>query len=220
MRFLRWSCKNSGPRSSEGYIPWHPKPSDLITVPACDSCNSKTKLNDEYFRWLVVTGSVEDEHAQKLIKDRIVPKFQRRPALLHKIMKGATHFGVHSEEVYILGKQPPFHFDRFRIQIVIDKIVRGLYFRELGTMLPKDTVVINFILNPIFEDEMKNVICSLPLNDIGSGIFSYRYWADDTIPEESFWLLMFFDKTLFFTKTEPNKANARAQRSPSRWESR
>ncbi len=75
-------------------------------------------------------------------------------------------------------------------------------------MLSKDAVVANFILNPIFEDEMKNVICSLPLNDIGNGIFSYRYWADDTRPEESFWLLMFFDKTLFFTKTEPNHANS------------
>ncbi len=185
-----------------------PKPSDLVTVPACKSCNSKTKLDDEYFRWLVATGSGEDEQAHKLIKERIVPKFQLRPALLHKIMKGATRVDVHSEGGIYLGKQPAFHFDRVRIQTVIDKTVRGLYFRALGTMLPKDAVVANFILNPIFEDEMKNVICSLPLNDIGNGIFSYRYWADDTRPEESFWLLMFFDKTLFFTKTEPNHANS------------
>jgi len=67
-----------------------PKPSDLITVPACDSCNSDTKLDDEYFRWLVATGSGGNEDAFKLIKNRIVPKFRRRPALLYKIMKGAA----------------------------------------------------------------------------------------------------------------------------------
>lgn len=185
-----------------------PKPSDLITVPACDSCNSNTKLDDEYFRWLVATGSEDSEHALKLIKDRILPKFQRRPALLHQIMKGATRVDVHSEGGIYLGKKPAFYFDRPRIQAVIDKTVRGLYFRELDTVLPKDAMVANFVLNPLFKDDFRREICSLPLNDIGNGVFSYRYWADETMLEESFWFLMFFDKTLFFTKTERNGATS------------
>lgn len=190
-----------------------PKPSDLITVPACDLCNSKTKLDDEYFRWLVATASGADEQAHQLIKNRVVPKFQRRPALLHMVMKGATHVDVHSEGGIYLGKQPAFHFDRGRIQTVIDKTIRGLYFKKLRVILPKDVVVANFVLNPIFNDEMKNAICSLPLNNIGNGVFSYRYWVEDTMPEESFWLLMFFDKILFFAKTEPNNANSAGAKS-------
>ena len=205
--FCGGSAKTRDHVPPKGIFP-DPKPTDLITVPACASCNSKTKLDDEYFRWLVATGSGVDKRAHELIKDRILPRFRSRSALLHEIMKGATHVDIHSEGGIYLGKQPAFHFDRFRVQTVIDKTVRGLYYVELGTMLPENAVVTNFILNPIFEDEMKNVICSLPLKDIGNGIFSYRFWADDTMPEESFWLLMFFDKTLFLTKTEPNPSNS------------
>ena len=48
-----------------------PMPSDLITVPACESCNSNTKLDDEYFQWLITTGSGENKQTHQLIKDRI-----------------------------------------------------------------------------------------------------------------------------------------------------
>jgi len=206
------SCVFCGSRAStrdhvppQGIFP-DPKPTDLITVPACDVCNSASKLDDEYFRWLVATGSYGNGDALALIKKRIIPKFHRRPALLRQIMKGATQVDVHSEGGIYLGRQPAFLFDRSRIQVVIDKTVRGLYYHECGIALPKNAIVGSFVLNPIFHDKFKEVICSLPLHDIGSGVFSYRYWVDNETPEESFWFLMFFDKTLFLTKTEPNKS--------------
>jgi hypothetical protein len=153
----------------------------------------------------VATGSYGSEDALALIKKRIIPKFQRRPALLRQIMKRATRVDVHSEGGIYLGRQPAFLFDRSRIQVVIDKTVRGLYYHECGTALPTNAKVGSFVLNPIFHEKFKEVICSLPLHDIGGGVFSYRYWVSDETPEESFWLLMFFDKTLFLTRTEPNK---------------
>lgn len=181
-----------------------PKPTDLITVPACDTCNCDTKLDDEYFRWLVATGSEESEDALRLIKERILPKFRRRPALLIQIMKGATRVDVKSEGGIYLGRKPAFHFEKSRIQTVISKTVRGLYFHETGSILSQKATVQDFVLNPIFKDEFKEVICSLPRRDIGGGVFSYRYWVDKEDPRESFWFLMFFNRTLFFIKTEPN----------------
>ncbi len=189
----------------QGVFP-DPKPTDLITVPACESCNLRTTLDEEYFRWLVATGSAESENAVKLVKERILPKFQRRPAFLHHVMKGATRVDVHSEDGIYLGKKPAFHFDRHRIQVVIEKIVRGLYFRELDVVLPQSTIVGDFVLNPIFAKGFKEVICALLLQNVGKDVFSYRYWANKELLEESSWFLMFFDKTLFFTKTEPSPA--------------
>ena len=188
----------------QGIFP-DPKPTDLITIPACSVCNSASKLDDEYFRWLVATGSYGSEDALALIKKRIILKFRRRPALLRQIMKGATRVDVHSEGGIYLGRQPAFLFDRSRIQVVIDKTVRGLYYHERGIALPTNAIVGSFVLNPIFHDKFKEVICSLPLRDVGDGVFSYRYWVSNETPEESFWLLMFFDKTLFLTRTEPNR---------------
>ena len=67
----------------QGVFP-DPRPTDLITVPACDICNNSTKLDDEYFRWLVATGSTDDDEAKRLIKERILPRFQSHPALLNE----------------------------------------------------------------------------------------------------------------------------------------
>ncbi len=186
----------------QGVFP-DPRPTDLITVPACDICNNSTKLDDEYFRWLVATGSTDDDEAKRLIKERILPRFQSHPALLNQIMKGATQAEVFSEGGIYLGKKPAFRFDRNRIQTVINKTVRGLYFHETGSILIQSSLVKEFALNPIFGESFKEAVCSLPLSDIGKGVFSYRYWLNSDDPNETFWFLMFFDKTLFFTKTEP-----------------
>jgi hypothetical protein len=194
----------------QGVFP-DPKPTDLISVPACNDCNCDTKLDDEYFRWLVATGSAESEDALRLIKERILPKFRRRPALLIQIMQGATRIDVKSEGGIYLGRKPAFYFERARIQTVISKTVRGLYFHETGCILSQKATVQDFVLNPIFKNEFKEVICSLPLRDIGEGgVFSYRYWVDNEEPRESFWFLMFFNRTLFFTKTRPNTLLNRA----------
>ena len=181
-----------------------PKPTDLITVPACKKCNSETKLDDEYFRWLVATGSAKSETAVKLIKQRVLPRFKRRSALLRNIMKGSVEVAVYSEGGIYLGRKPAFRFDRSRIQVVIDKTVRGLYYHELGVVLSTEVVIKDFLLNPIIDDKYKQTVLSFPLRNIGGGIFSYRFHANKDVPSESFWFLMFFDKTLFLTKTQSN----------------
>jgi len=183
-----------------------PKPTDLITVPACEACNSDSKLDDEYFRWFASVGAEGSKDALNLIQGRILPRFNKRPALLIEIMKGATKVDFNSKGGTYLGQRPAFEYNRIRVQNVINKIVRGLYYHEQKSILPKNAEVRDFVLNPIFDDEFKNIICTLPLFDVGNSVFSYRFFISEKTLEESFWFLMFFDKTLLFIKTEPNTA--------------
>ena len=182
-----------------------PKPSNLITVPACVSCNSATKLDDEYFRWLVATGSPGSQEARALVKGPIVRGFRKRPALLYSVMKYADRLSVSTPAGIFVGTQPVFQFDRPRVQVVINKIVRGLYHYNLQRTFPPDYIVADFRLNPRLTPEFQTEICKLPLRDVGDGsVFSYRFIESEDEVGVTLWFLMFFNRVLFITQTEPN----------------
>jgi hypothetical protein len=176
-----------------------------MTVPACVPCNSGTKLDDEYFRWLVATGSPGSQEARALVKGPISRGFRKRPALLHSVMKHAARLPVNTPAGIFLGTQPMFQFDRPRVQVVINKIVRGLYHYNLQRTLPPDYVVADFRLNPRLTPEFQTEISKLPLRDVGDGsVFSYRFIESEDQVGLAFWFLMFFNRVLFITQTEPN----------------
>lgn len=185
-----------------------PKPTDLITVPSCKKCNESSKLDDEYFRWFVATASGKDSRAKRLIKDRVLVRFRNRPALLNVIMSKAMMVNVHSKGGIHLGRQPGFGFDRTRIQRTVDKIVRGLFWHEKAYRLGEDYIVNVFVLNPDVPEPDIERIVSLPVRDIGSGVFSYRYGQCIGNERISIWLLMFFDQTLIMTMTDEKAATS------------
>lgn len=92
-----------------------PKPANLITVPACEPCNSSTRLHDEYFRWLVATASPGSKEAKVLAKTKIIRGFRKRPALLRHVMSRAQHLPVRTPAGLYLGTQPVFEYDRSRV---------------------------------------------------------------------------------------------------------
>jgi hypothetical protein len=122
-------------------------------------------------------------------------------------MKHAARLPVHTPARIFLGTQPIFEFNRPRVQMVIDKIVRGLYFYSLGRRLAPDCSVASFVLNPPLSQEFQTEISKLPLRDVGDGsVFSYRFIASENEIGSTFWFLMFFNRSLFVTQTEPNKS--------------
>lgn len=183
-----------------------PRPTDLITVPACVRCNEGSKLDDEYFRWLIATAATPSESAFAIIEKRIIPNFTKRPALLHDVMSKSTCVDLFSQGGIYLDKSHAFNFDRHRIQNVIEKIVRGLYYHTQQSTLPKAASVSPFILNPAIPPDYSNSLASLILHDTGNGIFSYRYHSDTNAPQDTFWFLMFYDQVLFVAKTYSKKS--------------
>jgi len=47
-----------------------PKPKNLVTVPACKSCNESYDQDDEYFRAYVVTPAFEETTGRKMWDER------------------------------------------------------------------------------------------------------------------------------------------------------
>lgn len=191
-----------------------PKPPNLITVPACGPCNSGNKLHDEYFRWLVATASPESKEAKALVEGKINREFRKRPLLLYRVMKRSCRLPVHTPAGIYLGTQPVFEFDQLRVQAVIEKTVKGLYFHHTGRRLPPDCSVADFILNPRLSTKCLTEICSLPLLDVGDGsVFSYRFIESEHQNGLSIWFLMFFNRVLFITQTESESVDTGGKNS-------
>jgi hypothetical protein len=188
-----------------------PKPSNLITVPACKNCNLGSSKDDEYFRAIITVADGNNEIAAQLVTQKIIPRFRKKPALLQSIMKSSKKVSVYSEGGIYLGKSPAIPYEPQRIHLVLEKIVRGFFWHETKTILGTDYCVKRFIFNPQFADQAKRGIAALPLRIIGDGkVFSYRYLLDENNKKLSCWWLMFFDASLFMLMTEP-KTNSQKQ---------
>lgn len=175
-----------------------PRPHNLVTVPACEKCNHGSSLHDEYFRLTVATGSRSSPQSFSLLQQRILPRMSKNPALIAELMRSVHWAPVRSEGGIFLGHAPVFPIDRPRIQIVIEKIVKGLYYHRNKRRLPSDQVVTPFLYNPTIEKQFQEAITLLPLYNVGDGsVFSYRYLMGDGPSPMSYWFFMFYNDTTF-----------------------
>jgi hypothetical protein len=179
-----------------------PRPANLITVPACKTCNHGCSLDDEYFRTVVSAVSRDSPRSLHLLKQRILPRVREKPAMGIELLKSVHRVDVFSKGGIFLGRAPQITIDSARIQNVINKIVRGLFWHHTKQRLGSDSIVEDYILNPRIEKPLQDEISKLTLFNVGDGsVFSYCF-ALDLPPQESFWFLMFYnDTTLFVTRT-------------------
>ena len=183
----------------------NPRPTDLITVPACNECNNIYATDDEYFRWFIATASAENPTAEKLIDNKILPRFRRRPALLNRILGGLRSVDIYSPGGIFLEQRPAFDFDRARIQKVVEKIVKGLYWHNKRCYRLSDKYFVkDFILNPKPpSEEIIKAVLSLPFGQVGRGeVFCYHYWKYPKDEGITAWFLWFFKKTLILAMTD------------------
>jgi hypothetical protein len=174
-----------------------PGPDDLITVPSCYFCNRGASKHDEYFNLVMKLGidrnRFPNENADSVdtVKNLAMPErlgFAR--FLLQRYRTNPSRFVV----------------DRDRVGVVLRRIVRGLFYREIGMRLP-EFVPFQFVS---IEDQprkaavLSGVTASLARNQqaIGGGIFRYAF-AQCALPDPfvSAWLLSFYDHRRFFCFT-------------------
>lgn len=180
-----------------------PKPTNLITVPACSECNEGSSKDDEYFRTVIATASSESPYAEKLLDTKITRQFKERPALQTHLFNKMKKVDIFSEGGIYLKKGYAFKVDQERVQTVVEKIVKGLYFHEKGVPLKEQYSVGDFILNPKLDETMLDQVCLLPIRIIGDGkVFSYRYFIYSKDENITAWFLIFFEKILIMAHTK------------------
>lgn len=197
-----------------------PRPSDLVTVPSCRTCNATASKDDEYFR---LVTSIRYDIAKHPDAAGVWPtslRGLRRPehlALRKTFLRGVRRVEVRTPAGLYLGKAGAYDVDLGRLNRVATRVVRGLFFHHMGYRLP-DSCGVDARCTDGIDSTQADVI-EMIRNWVGicrtqqpivKGQGTFRYWyrfVDDQAahPNSSVWLLLFYDTVAFFGMTVDNQ---------------
>lgn len=186
-----------------------PLPQNLITVPSCMICNEGTSKDDEYFRLIL---SLRDETFDHPSVQNNWPKIKRSLECkshggLRRILIDSTQFvNLRSNAGLYLGKAGVIEPDSKRMDKVLRRIAKGLFYSETGYRLPDNyDIVWHDITNvrDLKQEEkdtiiqMLNYLEATPMKNFGNNVFKYRYMYTNDDPN-CFWGTFSFYLRIWF----------------------
>ena len=181
-----------------------PRPTNLVTVPACRACNKSFEKDDEYFRVAVLAPADKDREpiAAQLWKEKIIHgTLKRSPALKSVIRQSITSLDVHTPGGIYLGTTPTLRFSRKRLDRVVRRIVTALHWHHYGHT-PRPGVNFTVSMGPdpkhpgVIQQVALNLFNGKPYVNIGGGAFRYAHARVPDNPDWGAWLLAFYTTTL------------------------
>ncbi len=168
---------------------------DLLTVPAHAKCNSGCSKDDKYFQFfLSIPGYWQNENARQLWKDKIYPGIQKKEDALFKkqILSNMKPIKLRSETGIDLGDTATINLDAKRINGVIERIVRGIYYHTTGFIMPLQNTVRVELLTLGAGESLGGLNSLKHTKSFGEGTFQYKW--DVTLESRTtafFWLSFF-----------------------------
>ena len=216
-------CGNLREVSHEHVIPEclfvRPYPPNLITVPACDSCNGKKSEDDDFLRdFLAVDfqGS-QSPVAQRLFTGEVQRSLSRNSShLLRSVLPKLRIEPLYTDAGIYLGDLPQAPFDGDRLNRLLGMIVRGLYFDARRVRLSGEYRVEVRRAEPWAYKQVMDVFRQLHPNGpraLGN-VFSCIYVAATEDLFTTMWALWFYERVLFTAITEPPAAEAPSPNKP------
>lgn len=175
----------------------------LITVPSCKACNSEFQKDEDFFRQFYASMLMErSPEAKKLMDGEISRSILRTPALGRQMFSQMKLVSAYTRAGLFKGKMTMYSVsdsDKERINRVVTKVIRGLFFHEFGQTIPKDWIIKIIWITPQVEKEQK-------LDEMGKQPYwrvikedTFAYWVNYvTKTFQSIWLLDFFRIPLFY----------------------
>jgi len=170
---------------------------NLITVPAHIKCNKQYELDDEYFRYfLLIPAYWESDDARELWNAKIKKRINRPESRGFKtdLVKHIKPIDVKTSAGIYLGKADVALLDAKRMENVVKRIARGLFYKHTGNILP-----INYSLKVDFMNQTNSSVRKYQkilenknkLTSIGNNIFKYS-WRQSRIDKTcKFWFTFF-----------------------------
>jgi len=178
-----------------------PRPSDLITVPACRKCNGNSGKDEEWFlaTFMFTEAGITDA-GRRLWDEKLHRMYEKNFGLKKSIAKSFEQADLVTPGGLYLGRRLAIRHDEARSAKVIHKIVRGLYYHEYQDPLPLSIEVISHFLQQ--SSEVSVVEKFAPMLLFGSrewpNLFEYRYNRVTDQPQCSLWVMRFFGKLVFW----------------------
>lgn len=184
-----------------------PRPSDLITVPACTSCNADFMKDDEYFKiHLGLRADVQAEPRGQLLAHEVARAMGRSQASRFAARIRSTIRPPSAEELAngfpegLLGQQP----DTNRLMRTVARMIRGLHHHLTGLRIPSSYVVRGALIES-FPEPQRSLALALMTGavetELASGQFSFVTRASVDDVHTTSWLLVFFGAATFYGST-------------------
>lgn len=187
----------------------------LITVPSCNTCNAGFQKDEDFFRQFYASMLMErSSEAKKLMEGEVSRSILRTPALGHQMFSQMKLVDAYTKAGLYKGKMTMYTVsgsDKMRINRVVTKVIKGLFFHEFGQTIPENWITKIIWITPQIEKEQKlDVMGKQPYWRVIKED-TFAYWVN-YVPEtlQSVWLLDFFKIPLFYVLLL-DKKTARAE---------
>ena len=185
-----------------------PRPSNLITVPACDECHKPWSTEDDYFRLKVGSShDAKDHPSAKANIPKILRSLERPQArgFAQSHLHDFVQVNIMTDNGIFVEQRTAYDVDMNRIVAVVKRTVRGLFYTETGKRLP-DTHDIAVVTaqelsdqEPVFTQEflrtMVDPLRHIPPKVLGDNVFQYRYVMGNF--PVSVWKLVYYGRIPF-----------------------
>ena len=180
-----------------------PRPSNLVTVPACLPCNHGASKHDEQFRvYLTMQTGPDNPQSKKLWKERSMATLRKNRKLHRMILQGMRPVEMRSDAGIYLGRRTAFLFPVEVYESVMQRTARGLYYHHFGEILGAQVrCEVSFLRS--LDAEFLELSGNWPSADIGSGAVVYRYSRAADAPLNSAWVFQFYEAHWALVETEP-----------------
>ena len=178
-----------------------PRPSDLITVPACRSCNREAGKDEELFLAAFMFGEAGVSLAgKKLWDEKLHRMYDKNRGLRRRIAKSMHSVDIFTPGGVFLGRGLGVRLEEERINRVVTKIIRGLYYHEYQEALSSSTeIMCHFAQQPSDLSPVEKIVDQLQFGSRGwPDVFEYRFNRVEEKPEASIWLVRFFKTNVFW----------------------
>jgi hypothetical protein len=188
----------------------------LITVPACVSCNNGTTADDEYFRLIALDHAVSDNAAAQEVTSATIRAFwhPKKEGFKKSIMRNLRPVELTSPAGLFLGNTFAMKIKLPRLLCTVEKTIRGLFYHIRGYPVPPGYEVFcsaTYMLEKAMPDPATNPVHQVilpwmsrePIHEIGpEGVFRYRYVFHEDGPDTIFFMLGFYGMFDFFGFTK------------------
>jgi len=177
---------------------------NLLTLPAHYKCNNSFSKDDEYFRDNVVLASCSSsKHANELFDTKIIRAFHREQAKGYRqsFIDEMSSVEIKTPSDLYIKTIPIKIVEEIRIDSVIERICRGIYYHTHKNILPINCPIDVAMLQPE-QIEIRNIpFFKSNLKTIIPDIFEYVMLSDKDDMGNNLFVLFFYSCFVFQVST-------------------
>ena len=210
MANICYRCGQTAGNTKEHVVPrcFYPlRPNaQLVTVPACRSCNEQLSPDEEYLRTVLTSSNVRNRSAYAVWQQKVMPWLERE-----EFDGLRTSLVANMRDVYLPSpggfmRSGLLKLDAARMDRVAEKIVRGMYYHITGNAMPLTTTMKLYWQPKNWPPH--EITLSWQRIDVDPDVFSCCYaMGTKASTEFSIWWMVFY-RSFVYVVTVLNKASS------------